>query len=177
MKRRPGRPSAPVIVRSAVLNATRTLLRDGGLRAVTMRRVAARVGVTPMALYHHFGSIEALLAELGEAVFATIEVPPARGWRNRVHALAAAYVDLVARHGELFRHLVARADTVPDLVRAMDAKLDAAFGNVGVRAYTRQAIVDFLHGFALGVPATGLTRRHATSLQRELAVVFDGVRR
>jgi len=176
MKRRVGRPKRPAIVRAAALEATSTILREAGLRAVTMRRVAAKLGVTPMALYHHFGTVETLLAEVSDAVFATLDVPPATGWRDRVEVLAAAYVDLVARHGELFRHLIARAETVPDLVRAMDARLDDAFGNLEVRPYTKQAIVDFLHGFAFGVPTTGLTSRHATSLRRELAVLLDGAR-
>lgn len=55
-------PTTPL--RQHILDAARDLFVERGGSAVTMRGVAARVGVTPMALYRHFASREALLAEL-----------------------------------------------------------------------------------------------------------------
>jgi AcrR family transcriptional regulator len=54
-----------------ILNAARTLFLDDGADGVTMRAVAARVGVTPMALYRHFRNREALLAAVVEQGHAT----------------------------------------------------------------------------------------------------------
>jgi len=45
------------------------LLDRGGAEAVTMRRVAKAVGVTPMALYRHFADRAALLNALADAGF------------------------------------------------------------------------------------------------------------
>jgi AcrR family transcriptional regulator len=39
---------------------------------VTMRKIAAKVGVTPMALYRHFDDREALLAALADDSFTTL---------------------------------------------------------------------------------------------------------
>src|SRR5574340_964537 len=50
-----------------ILTAARDLFLDAGPEAVTMRAVAARVRVTPMALYRHFRGRAALLQAVGEA--------------------------------------------------------------------------------------------------------------
>jgi AcrR family transcriptional regulator len=58
--------------RDRILAAARALFLRHGLEGVSMRAVAARVGLTPMALYRHFRSKEALheaLVEQGHAVF------------------------------------------------------------------------------------------------------------
>jgi len=47
-----------------ILAAARALFRAGGVEAVTVRGVAARVGVTPMAIYRHFAGKEALIDAL-----------------------------------------------------------------------------------------------------------------
>lgn len=57
--------------RQDILDEARDLFVSDGAVAVTMRGVAARVGVTPMALYRHFESREALLAALVEQGHAT----------------------------------------------------------------------------------------------------------
>lgn len=59
-------------IRSRILEEARDLFVAQGATAVTMRGVAARVGVTPMALYRYFASREELLAALvtqGHATF------------------------------------------------------------------------------------------------------------
>jgi len=45
------------------------LLERGGENRVTMRRVARAVGITPMAIYHHFPSRDALLRKITDAEF------------------------------------------------------------------------------------------------------------
>lgn len=49
--------------------AARTLLHKEGAEAVTMRRVAERVGITPMAIYRHFPDRAALLNALADEGF------------------------------------------------------------------------------------------------------------
>jgi AcrR family transcriptional regulator len=58
--------------RERILVAARDLFLETGAEGVTMRAVAARVGVTPMALYRHFSSRAVLLEaviEQGHAIF------------------------------------------------------------------------------------------------------------
>ena len=52
-----------------ILGAAAHLLRREGADAVTMRRVARAVRMTPMALYRHFANREGLLKALADAGF------------------------------------------------------------------------------------------------------------
>lgn len=52
-----------------IATAARKLLDHEGAEAVTMRRVAKAVGITPMALYRHFADREGLLHALADAGF------------------------------------------------------------------------------------------------------------
>ncbi len=54
------------------------LLDRGGADAVTMRRVAKAVGITPMALYRHFADREGLLNALADAGFEELAARVAR---------------------------------------------------------------------------------------------------
>ena len=55
---------ATTATRSRILAEAADVVATEGARAVTMRGVAARVGVTPMALYRHFPGRDALIAAL-----------------------------------------------------------------------------------------------------------------
>lgn len=56
--------------RADVVDRAITLLDQTGLEALTMRRLAAELGVQPGALYHHFADKSALLAAVADEVLA-----------------------------------------------------------------------------------------------------------
>src|SRR5574338_102872 len=62
----PARPSA----REAVLAAAEALLLEGGVEAVSIRRVTARCGYTAPTIYHHFGDKTGLVDAVLERRFA-----------------------------------------------------------------------------------------------------------
>jgi len=66
-----------ISTKERVARATREILEAEGAAAVSMRRVAAAVGITPMALYRHYPSREALLGEVCDAAFDEV----AGAWR------------------------------------------------------------------------------------------------
>jgi AcrR family transcriptional regulator len=55
-------PPAPT--RDRILRSARTLFEDGGLDGLSLRKVAADVDITPMAIYRHFADKEALVEAL-----------------------------------------------------------------------------------------------------------------
>ncbi len=62
----------PPATKARILAEAQGVVAEHGAAAVTMRGVAARVGVTPMALYRHFAGREALLTAIiaeGHATF------------------------------------------------------------------------------------------------------------
>ncbi|MCU1395195.1 MAG: regulatory protein TetR [Ilumatobacteraceae bacterium] len=87
--------------REALLDAALALADSEGLQALTFRRLAATMGATPMALYWHVADKEALLAALGERLFADVELPaprPRRTWHAELHDALAALLTALERH-------------------------------------------------------------------------------
>src|ERR671912_262633 len=70
--------------REAVLGAARRVADDQGVDHLTMRRLAAELGVTPNALYTYFPDKEALLDALVDDLLAGIEPgdPDEGDWRD-----------------------------------------------------------------------------------------------
>ncbi len=58
--------------RGEILVAAKHLFAEQGVAHVTMRRVAADVGVSPTALYMHFADKDALLAAIAQDTFAEL---------------------------------------------------------------------------------------------------------
>jgi AcrR family transcriptional regulator len=165
-----------VVSRGVVIRAALELLESEGFDAITMRGIAKRLKVDPMALYHYFDDRHAVVIAAAAFVYESLEVPHATGWRQRLRALAIAYVDMAARFGELMRYLIAHADAVPEPVQIFNTKFDEALGGLRVRAASRDAFVDLLHGFAMAAPRNGLTAAMRARLIDEIDVLIDGIR-
>jgi len=58
-----------VQTRQKILDAARRMFVQRGYEATTMRAIAAKIGYTPTAIYHHFEDKEALVAELSTLDF------------------------------------------------------------------------------------------------------------
>jgi AcrR family transcriptional regulator len=61
--------------RRAILAAAIELGDEAGLQAVTVRGVADRLQVTPMALYRHIGGKDDLLDQLADEIYAQFTIP------------------------------------------------------------------------------------------------------
>ncbi len=78
-----------------------------------MRRVAHAVGITPMAIYHHFPSREALLTTITDREFAKllshIQAHPLRGSvEARLMAVMEGYVDYSFAQPRVFDYVFSR---------------------------------------------------------------------
>ena len=98
---------APRTTAERVLHAARTLFEREGAEAVSMRKVAAKAGVSPMAIYRHFDSRDALLWRICDDAFEEITRPwrpPARGSDplQRVLPPQRLYLDFALAHPHLF---------------------------------------------------------------------------
>lgn len=85
------------LTRARVLKAALAIVDQGGVQSLSMRAVAAKLGVEAMSLYHHVANKEALVEGVVELVLAEIDVPPAgTPWREamRLRALSARKVFL-----------------------------------------------------------------------------------
>lgn len=92
-----------------ILRAAHKLFDREGADAVTMRRVAETVGITPMAIYRHFPNREALLKRVSDDGFQSV----ADDWQQqsgrgdvigRLLATQMLYLDYALAHPHLFDH-------------------------------------------------------------------------
>ena len=74
--------------KATVVERALALADADGLDALTIRRLAQELGVTPMALYWHFRSKEELLAGLGDQIWGEIDtdVDPDAPWPAQLRA-------------------------------------------------------------------------------------------
>ncbi|HEV7557330.1 MAG TPA: helix-turn-helix domain-containing protein [Kofleriaceae bacterium] len=168
MKRRVGRPTKPVVTREQVLRAALGILGHKSIDAVTMRGIAKRLHVDPMALYHYFKNRLAVLEAAAALELDSLDVRPATGWRQRLEALAIAYVTVFTRSGELFRYLTWAGEAQ----RAFDDRFAEAIGELQVKAAAKDAFANVLREFALG----NIDARRRRQLTSELDVVIHGMR-
>lgn len=100
--KRPKTLSRPQLSREVVADRAVALADAEGLDAVTIRRLATELGVTPMALYWHFRTKEDLLAGLGDRVLDAVEVPArTRRWDVDLRAGLVALLVAMRPHPEL----------------------------------------------------------------------------
>jgi AcrR family transcriptional regulator len=116
-------------VRAGILEASLTLMNEGGLGALSMREVARRAGVSHQAPYHYFADREAILAELAGDGFDKLydymvsALGQARNKAHKVQLLGETYVRFALNHPEVFK-LMFRCEMC-DLSRYPEAKAKA----------------------------------------------------
>ena len=153
--------TAPKLSRAAVLDATLALASERGLGAVTMRAVAQRLSVTPMALYRHVGDKQGLLDGLVERLLTQIPVPdPAQGWREQLHGMAQGLRVTARRHPELFMLLFQRAASTPAATGPRNA-VYTALRSAGLREPDLPVAERLLSTFILGFAASDAGGRFA----------------
>jgi AcrR family transcriptional regulator len=131
------------------------LADEGGLAAVSTRKVAQRVGMSHMSLYPHISSKQALLDGMVDLLlgehFSLLGQQAEVGWWPRLVAISQGVRALARRHPSAFPLLLARPSVTPDAVRATDALfqvlLDAGVPEAQVPRLER-LVATFVLGFA-----------------------------
>lgn len=108
-----------------ILDAAVALADERGLDAVSMRSVAQRVGVTPMALYPHVGSKTALLDGmvgrlLGGMMPSGEDGPGELTWQERLGAIARAARAVTLAHPWAAVLIFSRPAVTDESVRTVD---------------------------------------------------------
>ena len=119
------------VTRERLLDAAVRLADDGGVEAISMRRLGQELGVEAMSLYHHVANKEALLdavvERLGEDLLAEVEAdtgPDAeQDWRGAVRARSLAARRVMLRHPWLPALLQTRSSMGPSIIRLHDQVL------------------------------------------------------
>jgi len=108
--------------RERIVNAALALLDREGETGFSMRKLAAELGVDPMALYHYHANRKALMQEVLSAFIAAYELPqPGADWREELRALCNSLRRLARRHPGAFRLYELYEDWIPAEHRVHEA--------------------------------------------------------
>ena len=118
-RRQPGGSRPPrELTRERIVEAGLGLVDREGIDAITMRRLAYALGVSPMALYNHVSSKRDLLRAIADHVLGQIRFDGAQGdWREQVKYCFRTFRGVCLRHPGIARLLEA-ADVAPAAVFA-----------------------------------------------------------
>jgi AcrR family transcriptional regulator len=149
--------------RRQILDAALAIADEDGLDAVSMRAVAARVGVSPMALYPYVGSKAALLDGLvgrllGELTTGDAPRPMQQDWRKGLRTLANRMRALARRHPSAFMLLLSRPSVTPEAAGAVDVVYQGLL-DAGVPPKDVPRIERLVSTFVLGFAASEVNGR------------------
>jgi len=149
------------LTRDDVFDATLALAEERGLDAVSMRAVAGRLGVTPMALYRHVGDKQGLLDGLVERLLDELPAPdPSLSPEDRLRMLGGALRETAQRHPDAFLMLLRRPATTPAALRARE-RVYAALRDAGVPEEVVPRVERLVSTFMLGWAASEAGGRFA----------------
>ncbi|TMR94961.1 TetR/AcrR family transcriptional regulator [Nonomuraea basaltis] len=88
------------LTRQAVIGRALKIADTDGLQAVTIRRLAAELGVAPTALYWHVKNKDELLSALADHVLTALvaDLDPNGPWNQRLCAMVTALVEQTRAH-------------------------------------------------------------------------------
>jgi AcrR family transcriptional regulator len=137
-----------------IVDAALEVARTQGLPAVSMRAVAERVGVTPMALYRHVAGKDALLDALVGRLLAEVRLPePGQPWKDALGLVARELHALARRYPSVVPLLLTRVYVASDAVRVVDA-MYALLADAGVPPQQVPRVERLLSTFLLGYTAS-----------------------
>jgi AcrR family transcriptional regulator len=154
----------PQLTRQRVVAEALAVIAQDGVQALTMRRLAARLGVVPGALYHHFGNKQQLQDLVLDGVLAEVEfhTDPSLAWTERLKILATRLRQVLEAHPGVAGILKTRDPLGPHSLALAEAFLlplqTAGFADreAGLAFFL---LVDYTIGFAVSSPRTSVNEQ------------------
>jgi AcrR family transcriptional regulator len=139
--------------RDQVLRAAVALADQGGIAAVSMRKLGQALGVEAMSLYNHVASKSDLLDGMIDIVFSEIGLPAGdSGWKPAMRQRAISARGALGRHRWAIGLMESRRSPGPATLRHHDAVLgclrQAGF-SVEMTAHAYSLLDSYIYGFAL----------------------------
>jgi AcrR family transcriptional regulator len=145
-------PRSP-LNRDRVLRTAVDIADSGGVASLTMRKIADRLGVEAMSLYHHVANKDEILDGMVDLVFSEIDVPATdAGWKSAMRRRAISARQVLARHTWAIGLMESRANPGPATLGHHDAVigiLRAADFSVAMAAHAFSVLDSYIYGFAL----------------------------
>ena len=143
----------PRLSRERVLQGAVAVADKGGIAALTIRSLAAELGVKPMSVYHHVANKDEILDGIVDLVFAEIELPTIGGdWHEEMRRRTASAREAMRRHPWAIGLVETRTSPGWATLKHHDAvigTLRAGGFSVEMTAHAFALIDAFVYGFAL----------------------------
>ncbi|MFI6676215.1 TetR/AcrR family transcriptional regulator [Kribbella sp. NPDC050470] len=142
------------LTRERVVAVAVALADEKGVAGVSMRAIAAQLGVEAMSLYNHVAGRDDILDGMVDAVFREIDLPTAQAadWKAAMRDRAASSRAALRRHPWAVGLMDSRSRPGPATLRHHDAVLGAlrAGGfSVAMAAHAFSVIDSYLYGYVL----------------------------
>ncbi|MEV0845217.1 TetR/AcrR family transcriptional regulator [Streptomyces sp. NPDC049954] len=96
------RPAKPALTRAGIVGAAMRIMREEGLRKVTMRRLAKELDTGPASLYVYVSNTAELHSAILDELLGELEPPAGDGpWDERLIGLLGSYTTLLFAHPSL----------------------------------------------------------------------------
>ena len=165
--RRRRRGSHPALDRERIVEAGLRIVDEEGIEALSLRRLAADLRVTPMAVYWHVRDKAELLDLIGERVLDAIEVPPPDGdWRRQLHDVHRAMLEPLLQHPNAVELMVGRARYGPAGI-ALFERILSILRSAGLSPQAAFDAYQSLYLFQLGFMATARRSPEFREAQRQ----------
>jgi TetR/AcrR family tetracycline transcriptional repressor len=154
----------PQLTRQRVVEEALAVIAQDGAQALTMRGLAARLGVVPGALYHHVHNKQQLQDLLLDGVLAEVDVhtDPSLAWTEQLKLLAHRLRQVLEDHPGVAAILKTRDPLGPHSLALAEAFLaplqTAGFGDreAGLAFFLLR---DYTVGFAVSSPRTSINEQ------------------
>tara|TARA_R100001129_G_scaffold25196_4_gene16564 strand:+ start:9988 stop:10650 length:663 start_codon:yes stop_codon:yes gene_type:complete len=136
-----------------ILDAAQALIEKNGVGALSMRKLAARLGVEAMSLYYHVSSKDELVDAVVDRLVQKIEPPaPSGDWKADIRTIAADFRAVAVRSPNVATILLSRQVFTTGVLSLTDAVL-AALQQAGLdterSVYAARAILSYVMGALL----------------------------
>lgn len=138
------------LTREAVLRAAVVLADREGLKALSMRRLGAELGVEAMTLYHHLPSKDALLDGLVEQLVAGVAAPQFESsWQESLRSYAVGLRLALLAHPNLVPLVASRPAVTGQNLQVMESALQG-LGAAGLEPADALDVLYAVTGFVVG---------------------------
>ena len=169
----------PQLTRQRVVTEALAVIAQDGVQAMSMRALAARLGVVPGALYHHVGNKQQLQDLVLDGVLAEVDfhTNPSLAWTEQLTILATRLRQVLEAHPGVAGILKTRDPLGPHSLALAEAFLSplqtAGFADreAGLAFFL---LVDYTIGFAVSSPRTSVNEQRVrdTAIRTQLHEFF-----
>jgi AcrR family transcriptional regulator len=139
--------------RDRVLSAAVALADEGGIEALTMRKLAQALGVEAMSLYNHVANKDDILDGIVDVVFGEIGLPPTGAdWKTSMRQRAVSAREVLSRHPWAIGLMESRSKPGRATLQHHDAVLGALRKggfSLPMTAHAYSVLDGYIYGFAL----------------------------